>query len=236
MKPRILIVGRKTLPESYVKAVYGAGGEPELALPSEETAKNGGALKDFLRPFQGILLPGGADVNPRFYGEDAHKETRIAEASLDEGQLAVARFVLREGLPTLAICRGLQVMGVATGVTLYQDLPNQRPSDINHDEKDKPKNHLAHEVVVEDDSFLRRLSGSARFLVNSRHYQAVRENGEAGCIGPFRIVARAPDGIVEGMELASSRFLVAVQWHPENLFLAGDPQAEGLFRGFVEAC
>jgi len=237
MKPRIFIVGRETNAgyyQPYMNAVRGAGGEPDLALPAEETAKDAGALNEFLRPYQGILLPGGVDIEPWRYGEKPHEKLGPIDPELDEGQLAVARFVLSKDVPTLAICRGLQVLCVAVGATLYQDLPSLRPSDVNHDIRE-PKHHLAHEVVVEEGSRLARLAGSTRFLVNSRHHQAVREGGTASEIDSFRIVVRAPDGIVEGMELASHRFLVAVQWHPENLFLAGDPQAQDLFRGFIEA-
>ena len=237
MKPRILIVGHRAKAgynQPYMDAVRGAGGEPELILPTKETAKDDKALKDFLRKYHGILLPGGVDIEPWRYEEKPHENQGRTDFALDEGQLAVARYVLRENLPTLAICRGLQIMGVAVGSRLYQDLPSQRPSEVNHNILE-PKDHLAHEVIVENGSLLARHCGSTQFRVNSRHHQAVRESVETENIGPFRIVARATDGIVEGIELASHRFLVAVQWHPENLVSNHIP-SKRLFRGFVDAC
>jgi putative glutamine amidotransferase len=207
-----------------------------LILPTKETAKRDNALKDFLQPYQGVLLPGGVDIEPKFYGEKPHKKLgKNTDPELDEIQLAIALLAMKIGRPTLAICRGLQIMGVAVGFGLYQDLPSERPSKVNHDIRE-PKDKLAHEVDVIEDSHLARLSGSKRFLVNSRHHQAIKEFGTLGEIGPFKIVARAPDGVVEGLELPSPRFVVAVQWHPENLFLTGNPQARGLLRGFIKAC
>jgi len=216
-------------------AVRGVGGEPGLELPSVEVATDEEALKAFLRPFQGILLPGGVDIEPSRYGEKPHPKLGPVDPGLDEGQLAVARLALRGDVPVLAICRGLQIMGVAAGAALVQDLPSDKPSDIRHDVKE-PKHALAHEVIVAAGSRLARASESARFEVNSRHHQALKLGESDAELGPFRIVARAPDGIVEGMEIPDHPFIIAVQWHPENLFLVGDPQARALFRAFVEAC
>jgi len=238
MRPKILILGRETdigKHRSYVAAVRGAGGEPELALPTGGAVRNESALEEFLRPFQGILFPGGPDIEPWRYGEEPHKKLGPTDPELDEGQLVTARIVLSHDIRTLAICRGLQIMGVAVGATLYQDLPSQRPSEDIHNIRE-PTKCLAHEAIVEEDSLLARLSGSAKFRVNSRHHQAVREGEPAGLIGPFRIVARAPDGIIEGIEVPAHPFCLAVQWHPENLSKDGNPAAEGLFRGFVEVC
>jgi len=233
-----LIVGHKERAEyyrPYLEAVRRAGGEPELDLPATEAIKNEESLKEFLRHFQGILLPGGADVHPQYYDEEVREETKPAESALDEGQFAVARYVVRESPPTLAICRGLQVLGVTAGARLYQNLPTDRPLSMNHNVNDS-KVHLAHEVIIDNASHLARASESARFEVNSRHHQALKLEEAAAELGPFRIIARAPDGIVEGMEIPDHPFCIAVQWHPENLFLVANPHARGLFSTFVEAC
>jgi len=237
IKPKILIAGPKAKTEyykPYMDAVRGAGGEPELGLPSVDAARDEKAIAAFLRPYRGILLPGGVDIEPCRYGEEPHRKLGPVDGELDEGQLAVVRYVLVHRFPTLAICRGMQVMGVAAGGSLFQDLPSQRPSNINHSIRE-PKDRLAHEAIVDAGSRLCRVSGSTLFQVNSRHHQALKlGEGDAG-LGPFKIVARAPDGVVEGMEIQDHPFCVAVQWHPEDLFRAGDPQAQALFRAFIDA-
>ncbi|MGA2586215.1 MAG: gamma-glutamyl-gamma-aminobutyrate hydrolase family protein [Candidatus Aminicenantales bacterium] len=238
MNPKILIAGPEANAgylQPYADAVSGAGGEVELDLPAKETTNDENALKEFLRPFQGVLLPGGTDIEPGRYGEGPHERLKPPDCGLDESQLAIARFVLRHDLPTLAICRGLQILAVAVGFDLFQDLSSQRPSSVNHlMSGPENKNKMAHEVVLDENSRLARLSGSARFQVNSRHHQAIRERDATGWAGPFKVVARAPDGVVEGMEHPAQPFLVAVQWHPENLTADHSP-SQGLFRGFIEA-
>ena len=238
MNPKILIAGPAAIAgylQPYADAVSGAGGEFEIALPAKETTKDESALKEYLCSFQGVLLPGGMDIDPARYGESPHERLKPPDRGLDESQLAIARFVLQQEIPTLAICRGLQILAVAVGFGLYQDLPSQRPSSVNHlmgGAENKSK--MAHEVVLDENSRLARFSGSARFQVNSRHHQAVRERDTAGWAGPFKIIALAPDGVVEGMEHPAQPFLVAVQWHPENLAADHAPSL-GLFRGFIEA-
>ncbi len=238
MNPKILIAGpaaNSGYLQPYADAVRGAGGEVEMDLPARETTKDESALKEFLRPFQGVLLPGGTDIDPARYGESPHERLKPPDRGLDECQLAIARFVLGHELPTLAICRGLQILGVAVGCDLYQDLASQRPSNVNHLlSVAENKNKVAHDVVLDENSRLARFSGSARFQVNSRHHQAIRERDATGWAGPFKIVARAPDGVVEGLEHSAQPFLVAVQWHPENLAPDHSP-SQGLFRGFIEA-
>lgn len=232
----ILVAGtpdRESYLRSYVVALREAGAEPVVAWPDAEARGEPAALRAFLDRFAGLLLPGGKDVEPWRYGEQPHLKLGEVDRELDEGELALARLALGADLPTLAICRGIQVLGVAAGGTLYQDLPSQRPDGLSH-RVTPPPNALAHDVQLPDGSRLREVVGSERFPVNSRHHQAVRgEDGER--IGELRIVARAPDGVVEGLEAGGLRFCVGVQWHPENL--VGDSvEARRLFRGFVEVC
>ena len=126
----------------------------------------------------------------------------------------------------------MQVLGVAAGGTLIQDLPSQHPSSVVHSIKN-PEDFLAHEVEAIGNSRVADLCGATHFAVNSRHHQAVRDGGGTA-IGPFRIAARAADGVAEAMEIDGHPFLVAVQWHPENL-IGGHASARGLFRGFIAA-
>jgi putative glutamine amidotransferase len=192
------------------------------------------AVRDLVRAFDGILFPGGADIEPKHYREPAHTSAGPFDPELDEGQFALARHVLEDDIPALWICRGLQLLGVAAGASLYQDLPSERPSEIDHNPK-RPKDHLAHEVEIVAGSRLAGAAGETRFRVNSRHHQAVREASGSDAIGRFAVVARAPDGVIEGLEGPGARFRIAVQWHPENLVPAHQP-SRGLFAAFLAAC
>jgi putative glutamine amidotransferase len=243
MKPRILILGPPEKVEYfalYLEAVRGAGGDPELAWPGVGIRGEEKALRAFLGKYGGVLFPGGADVEPRRYVEDTHENLGPTDPELDEGQFVVMKLVLSGALPALAICRGLQVMGVAAGGALYQDLPSQRRSVAPHDIRE-PKDFPAHRVFVTKGSRLAALSGALDFEVNSRHHQAVRGDAEyPGRVGALTVTARARDGLIEGLELPSHPFLVAVQWHPENLAASSNDAvarpARSLFCGLVEAC
>ncbi len=237
MAERVLVAGPARLHDylaPYCEALEAVGAVPVRDWPTKDALRDEAALRAFLERFQGLLLPGGADVEPWRYGEAPIPELGKTDAELDEGQLALAGLAMRSDLPTLGICRGIQVMAVAAGVGLYQDLPAQQPSNVAHEVR-TTRQTLAHEVEVAPGSRLASLCGAARFAVNSRHHQAIRADGRAEWVGPLRVVARAPDGIVEGIEGPDHRFLVAVQWHPENL-VERHPEAAGLFRGFAAAC
>lgn len=275
-KPRILLPGRDSESkylEPYAEALRRTGGNPIREWPPMDALSDDSAMEEFLRQYQGVLLPGGIDIEPWRYGEDPHKNLGSTDRDLDEGQLAIARFVLNYDFPALGICRGLQILAVAAGATLYQDIPSQRASCISHQILD-PKDHLAHEVALLEGSRLAHVSASCRFLINSRHHQAVRdeclESGHTrlletissgtlasdlslrdsfnfknekdktntSFLGPFLVTACALDDVIEGMEHSTHRFLIAVQWHPENLILSADAHAPSirLFQEFVKAC
>jgi len=233
MDPLILILGLDQDDDylrTYAEAVRISGGEPVRRWPTELIRREDALLERFLAAYAGVVLPGGEDVEPHRYGECPCPKLGPTNAELDEGQLAAARVLLRCGIPSLAICRGMQVLGVAAGASLIQDLPTQRPSTVAHNVKD-PKDFLAHEVAAVRDSRLAALCGSTRFEVNSRHHQAVRAGGACG---PFQITARAADGVPEAMEIGDHPFLIAVQWHPENLVRSHGP-SQGLFLGLIDA-
>jgi putative glutamine amidotransferase len=237
VNPRILIAGpeaRLLYLAPYFEAVRQVGGDPELGWPKPDSLGDPSALRQFLKRYSGVLLPGGPDIDPKLYGEKPRVKLIEAEAGLDEGHLSLARAALEFEWPTLAICRGMQVAAVAAGAGLYQDLPTDFPSDVEHNIRE-PKDRLAHEVEALDGSRLAGLCGSNRFAVNSRHHQAVREGPVPDRAGPFHVVAWAPDGVIEGMEHPSHPFFVAVQWHPENL-VTGKTASRGLFTGFIAAC
>ena len=179
----------------------------------------------------GLLLTGGDDVDPALFGEPPHPAYEPAEPGRDAFELALIAQALAADLPVFAICRGLQVLNVAAGGTLIQDIPTEPGRFESHSLG--PPTRIAHPVAVVAGSRLAGLLGgraSGGFCdVNSRHHQAIRTLGSG-----LTVTATAPDGIVEGVESPAHRFCVGVQWHPESFYRTGEFGA--LFRGFVEAC
>ena len=210
----------------YEESVRRAGGEVRvLAYDSDRPA-------DVVGSVDGLLLAGGADVLPSLYGEAAHPAFNAAEAGRDEYELELVRRALEADLPILGICRGIQVLNVARGGTLVQDIPSEVPETISHHVA-KPAFAIAHEIWMNPDTLLDRLMRSGgeesdACPVNSRHHQAVKTAGEG-----LVVTATAPDGVIEAIEDPSRRFCLGVQWHPENFYRTGEFRA--LFEGFIAA-
>jgi len=219
------------LGKAYCDAVTQAGGVP-LALPLLEDRR----LRRLYDLIDGLLLCGGGDVHPQFYGRIDTGQARFVDRRRDRVELFLARWALADGLPILAICRGIQVLNVAAGGTLIQDIPTELTEALPHaSDRHFPHDHLAHQVLLEPGTLLVRVLALERLTVkvNSRHHQAVKELASG-----FLVSARAPDGIVEAIERRpspSASFCLGVQWHPENLVPQHVPMRR-LFRRFVDAC
>jgi len=220
--PVIAIVRCSKLPD-YEAAVRRAGGDPWIVDPATAPA-------DIVARAGGVLLTGGGDVHPSLYGETPHPAFDPAEPGRDEHEIELARRAMDADLPLLAICRGVQVLNVARGGTLVQDIPAHLTGVLSH-KAGAPHEPwaLAHEVWIERDSVLARIVEEGgqdpdRCQVNSRHHQAVQRVGE-GLVA----VATAPDGVIEAIEAPGRRFCVGVQWHPENFYRTGE------FRSLFEA-
>lgn len=214
--------------EDYKQAVLHAGGEVRIV-------EHGTPVETALAGVGGLLLTGGEDVAPALYGEAKHPATVEVAPERDAFEIALVKEARRIGLPIFAICRGVQVLNVACGGTLVQDIPTQMENALPHAFTVPPHKPFdyAHDVWVDDSSLLaklmaERLNGSDSCAVNSRHHQAVKDVA-AG----FKVVATAPDGIIEAIEDPASRFCLGVQWHPENFFRTGEFRP--LFEGFLEA-
>ncbi len=212
--------------QTYIDAVSSAGGGPVIIPPHLEIE----LLEGVLAGLSGLVLSGGGDIHPSFFGEaDCGLLWRVDEKR-DRGELSLARGALRNELPMLAICRGIQVLNVAAGGTLIQDIPTQRPDGLPHSSvTGQPRATVAHTVDLEAGSRLAHLIGTAECGVNSCHHQAVKDVGHQ-----LRVVAQARDGIIEGLEAADHPFCVGVQWHPEAM-VETTPAMRGLFTGLVEA-
>jgi putative glutamine amidotransferase len=214
--------------EDYRQAVLHVGGEVRIL---DSTMKVDAALDGI----DGLLLTGGDDVTPSRYGEAPHPETKDAEAGRDDFEFALVKAARKRALPIFAICRGVQVLNVACGGTLVQDIPSQVPGAVNHSMAVPPHESyaLAHEVWLEKSSLLSkllsdRLNGADECEVNSRHHQAVKTVAQG-----FTVTATAPDGVIEAIEDPSARFCLGVQWHPENFWRTGEFRP--LFEGFLDA-
>ena len=217
------VIASAWLKPDYRSALESAGADVRELSPAD-------TLPDALAACDGLLLTGGVDVDPREYGDDERHPTLELDADRDRYELALAREALRHDLPTLAICRGAQVLNVAAGGTLIQDIPSSHPESLDH-QQTASKDLLAHPVEVIAGSCLAALVAGGvpdQILVNSRHHQAIRD------VAPgFVVSATAPDGIVEAIEKPQAAFCVAVQWHPENFWTTG--RFAGLFSGLVRA-
>ncbi|MGX6447347.1 gamma-glutamyl-gamma-aminobutyrate hydrolase family protein [Patulibacter sp. S7RM1-6] len=209
----------------YVAAVTAAGAIPVVLPPM---SPGGGALLDRL---DALVLSGGPDIDPQLYGEHPHPHLGPIEKDADPRERDVLRSAEERHMPVLAICRGMQLVNVSRGGTLWQDLPTEQPSEVQH-RQTEPGTRTTHDVEVLPDTLTAQLTGvpehGPTLPVNTFHHQAVRELGTN-----LRVTARAADGVVEGIEATDHPFLVGVQWHAESLVT--DPRHAGLFTGLVEA-
>ena len=219
-------VDRAFLNASYIRAVERAGGVPLLLTPYHSAD----ALARFATQIDGLLLTGGGDIDPAHFGEARHAKTDLISAERDELELhRVTRQAIETGLPLFAICRGLQVLSVALNGTLHQHVPDVFGDEIAHSQG-SARGDRTHEVAIEPGTLLASLAGGERLSVNSFHHQAIKDLGDG-----LKPVAWADDKVIEAVELPGARgFVLAVQWHPEEL-IEHDPAALRLFAALVDA-
>jgi putative glutamine amidotransferase len=213
--------------QTYLKALVRAGAAP-LLIPH---LVDGALLRTIYDLLDGLLLPGGEDVDPACYGEPRHERCGQPSAERDETEIKLARWALGDGKPLLAVCRGIQVLNVALGGSLYQDLETQIPGSEKHDwYPGHARDRLSHMVAITPQTRLAEILEESVVPVNSLHHQAIK------CIAPGLIAAgRTPDGIIEAVEAEAHPFALGVQWHPEEL-APTDRRAQRLFDALVEAC
>ncbi|MCR4644064.1 MAG: gamma-glutamyl-gamma-aminobutyrate hydrolase family protein [Oscillospiraceae bacterium] len=207
----------------YPEHILRAGGVP-LQLPLTDEKE---VLEDALSCCQGFLLTGGQDVSPELYGEAAAETCGGLCSVRDAMELHLLTFAMDTGTPVLGICRGIQIMNVFCGGTLWQDLPSQHPSKTEH-HMVPPYDRAVHTVQIRKDTPLHTILGCESLSVNSYHHQAVRTLG-AG----IQVCAVSEDGLVEGISLTEHRFALGVQWHPE---LRSDAASERIFTALIREC
>lgn len=223
------LLGKKgsALPNSYVRALETAGCAPLLIPVTASEA----ILEALYSRTDGLLLAGGPDVAPSEYGQRPHPGLRMVTPERDGVERMLLQRILGEDKPLFCICRGIQVLNVACGGTLWQDLAGQVPEARKHDmHPDCPPDHLSHEVTVAEGSRLRSILGSSSISVNTLHHQAIDRLGRG-----LALSARSPDGVIEAVEGTGTEWRIGVQWHPEWL-VERDIYSRRLFEAFAAAC
>jgi putative glutamine amidotransferase len=216
--------------QRYVLTLAQAGGIPwVIPLMPDDL----GTLRGIYEQLDGILLPGGVDMAPDSYGAAPHPRLGRTDPDRDRTELQLVHWAIEDRKPVLGICRGVQVINVAAGGTLYQDLETEVAGSLKHDYFPKngqnPRDQLVHDVRIPDCTRLGRILQENNARVNSMHHQGIRE------VAPMLVPsAFAPDGVIEGIESTSDHFLVGVQWHPEDL-TQKDWHMRQLFKALLDA-
>lgn len=211
-------------------AIEDAGGLPVL-IPSMLSLDS---MRLIYERLDAVLLPGGGDLNPTSYKATQEADIKLYDISdeRDAMEIAMVQWAVEDDLPVFGICRGIQVMNVALGGTLVQDISKHIETDLRHTVKslvEEPRDTILHDVEVEAGSRLSSILGDKQVAVNSLHHQALGDVAPSATIN-----ALSPDGIIEGIELPDKHFVLAVQWHPEDL-IDDDERMENLFTAFVKA-
>ena len=207
---------------SYVDAIYKSGGIP-VVLP---ILKDVSAIREQVKLLDGIVLSGGRDVDPHFYGEEPLEKLEAIFPERDVHETALIKAATDLKKPIFAICRGMQILNVVYGGTLYQDLSLIPGNVLKHNQVSKPT-LKTHKIQIEENSIISEIFGKET-MVNSFHHQALDKVAD-----DFKVVARASDGVVEAIEHKTYKFLVGVQWHPEMLAVECD-EARELFKRLIE--
>jgi putative glutamine amidotransferase len=216
---------RVRLNNAYVAALESAGIVPVVVPPlaSEDS------VNSILDRVDGLVLTGGEDVEPSLYGQPRSEHCGVSNIDRDRTEIALVKAARERRLPVLAICRGPQLLNVALGGTLIQDIPAEVPNSLGHEVRDD-RSARVHDVSIDEGSLIADAIGATEITVNSLHHQSVLD------VAPgLKVTARAPDGIVEGLESDSDDWWVmAVQWHPEEMNDSPEPWDRGLFKAFAD--
>ena len=222
---------RYSMGKNYVRSLVECGAVPILLPTSVDTA----SLRAMYEQAGGVLLSGGGDADPAFYGETKHPTTDDIDLERDNTEMTLARWALEDDKPTFAICRGVQVMNVALGGTLIQDIPDQwspHASMVLEHRGHKisaTRDQVLHEVCIDPNTRIAGILGAGNVGVNSFHHQALKRVADH-----LVVTSRAPDGIIESVEVPDRHWYVGVQWHPEDM-TAGRADMMALFKSFVDA-
>jgi putative glutamine amidotransferase len=209
-----------------LEAVCAVGGIP-MVLPYLERLDE---MREITEVIDGLLLTGGGDINPFLFGEEPHPSLGSITPERDELEVMLVQTMLAKNKPILGLCRGCQILNIAAGGTMYQDIYSQIDHGLLQHSQNAPRDHATHYVFIEEGSLLRKITRHEKMAVNSYHHQALKQPAKG-----FVFSAKASDGVVEAVESQNHRFVLGVQWHPENMHRK-DPISRGLFAAFIKAC
>ncbi len=213
------------LPENYSIAIAGEQGVPVILAKVEDEA----LIKKQIDNIDGLLLSGGDDIEPSFFGESPHQKMGAIEPGRDLYEMKLIEYALEAGKPILGICRGAQILNVQQGGTMYQDIYSQHgDSTIKHNQE-AAKDYLSHKVTVTEGTKLHEILGETEVRTNSFHHQANKYPAES-----LQVSAMTEDGIIEAVESTKHDFVIGVQWHPEGTYLA-DEASKKIFRAFIKS-
>ncbi|MFS0574684.1 gamma-glutamyl-gamma-aminobutyrate hydrolase family protein [Sporosarcina sp. 179-K 3D1 HS] len=218
--------GKHEIDPEYMAAIVQAGGLP-IIIPADIEA-DVGQMAELL---DGLLLTGGKDINPMYYEEEPHPRLGEVSPVRDRTEIALVQQMVSQEKPVLGICRGIQLLNVACGGDLFQDIECQIDRPVLQHAQKAPRTHPSHTVKIEKGSLLEGMVDCGRIQVNSFHHQAVKR-----VAATLRISAFANDGVVEAIEGRAEQFVLGVQWHPERLAAAGDAPSLQIFNSFIQAC
>lgn len=216
----------QVLSRYFMEAITAQGALPVMLPLTTDDA----LLQSYAEALDGFLFSGGADVDPLLFGQWQKPGCGGIDPLRDEHELTLARLLIQRGdKPVLGVCRGLQVLNIALGGDIYQDLPSEYEGELIAHRQKQPAYYPAHPVEVAADSLLHRITGKDQLMVNTLHHQAIRK------LGSWHACATAPDGVIEAAEMPGHPFFLGVQWHPERLY-EQQATAKALFAAFVSAC
>ena len=217
--------GNYFLPPVYGRAVTQAGGIPVLIplVPEED-------IEALCEQIDALFVTGGEDIDPSYYGENPHVHLGKICPSLDAMEYALVQKILELDKPYVGVCRGMHMLNVATGGSLYQSIHSQREEPVMQHKQKAVRTHRSHPVKIEKYSRMFGMFKEEEFKVNSHHHQACKDVG-----GPLKVVAHALDGIIEGVESTEHSFVFGFQWHPEEFALEGDEPSKRFFKAYIDA-
>ncbi|WP_017380238.1 gamma-glutamyl-gamma-aminobutyrate hydrolase family protein [Paenisporosarcina sp. TG-14] len=221
----VLEDGSYFMPPVYPNAITQAGGIPLLIplIPGED-------LEAMCEQIDALFVTGGEDIDPAYYDQVPHVDLGKIAPRIDAMEYALIQKILELDKPYIGVCRGLHMLNVATGGTLYQSIHSQREEPVMQHKQQAERTHRSHPIEVEKDSRMYKILKEDKFKVNSYHHQACNE-----VKSPLKIVARAADGIIEGVESTEHSFVFAFQWHPEEFAQIDDEPSKRLFKSYIDA-
>lgn len=215
-----------SVPLSNVRAITQFGGVP-IVLPNLEMD----GIEEIASTIDGLLLTGGGDIDPTLFGEEPLPGLGNIVPERDRFEVALIQKMLKLNKPILGICRGAQIMSIAMGGDMYQDIYSQRDGSLLQHDQQAPNWHGSHFVEVTEGSLLRKIVGVDKFKVNSYHHQALRNMPDG-----FIVSGVASDGVIESFESTKHTFVMGVQWHPESLISKNDVNSLAIFEAFINEC